>query len=194
MQTMKGPGLFLAQFVGTDAPFDSWDAITAWAARCGYLGVQVPSGAGALLDLDRAAQSRGYCDELAGQAAANGVAITELSAHVQGQLVAVHPAYDEMFDGFAPTALRGKPQGASGMGGRSGHQDHRRLGQSGIGPDGGVFRRAGLALSLSVAAAPRRSGRGGLRRTGRAVASDPGPCRQPRRRHLLRDPSRRRPA
>ena len=110
MQTMKGPGLFLAQFVGTDAPFDSWDAITAWAARCGYLGVQVPSGAGALLDLDRAAQSRGYCDELAGQAAANGVAITELSAHVQGQLVAVHPAYDEMFDGFAPTALRGNPK------------------------------------------------------------------------------------
>ncbi|WP_378945540.1 sugar phosphate isomerase/epimerase family protein [Paracoccus sp. R86501] len=110
MQTMKGPGLFLAQFVGTSAPFHSFDAITAWAADCGYRGVQVPSGATSLLDLDHAAQSRDYCDELAGQAVANGVVITELSAHVQGQLVAVHPAYDEMFDGFAPASLRGNPK------------------------------------------------------------------------------------
>jgi sugar phosphate isomerase/epimerase len=109
MKTMKGPGLFLAQFVGSEAPFDSFDAITEWAAGCGYLGVQVPSGASALIDLDRAATSRGYCDDLTGRARDHGVAITELSAHLQGQLVAVHPAFDAAFDGFAPAALRGNP-------------------------------------------------------------------------------------
>lgn len=109
MKTIKGPGLFLAQFAGAEPPFDSFGAITAWAADCGYLGVQVPSGAAQLMDLDRAAASRGYCDELAGQARDHGVQITELSAHVQGQLVAVHPAYDAMFDGFAPEAVRGNP-------------------------------------------------------------------------------------
>lgn len=110
MRTIKGPGLFLAQFVGTSAPFDNFDGIAAWAAGCGYLGVQVPSGAGALMDLDRASSSRWYCDDLAGRARANGVEITELSAHTQGQLVAVHPAFDEAFDGFAPKALRGNPK------------------------------------------------------------------------------------
>ncbi|WP_411837379.1 sugar phosphate isomerase/epimerase family protein [Paracoccus sp. ME4] len=109
MKTMRGPGLFLAQFVGDTAPFDGWDAITAWAAERGYLGVQVPSGAAQLMDLEQAASSRGYAEDLAGAAAANGVTITELSAHVQGQLVAVHPAYDALFDGFAPAGLRGNP-------------------------------------------------------------------------------------
>ncbi|WP_265500994.1 sugar phosphate isomerase/epimerase family protein [Paracoccus beibuensis] len=109
MKTIQGPGLFLAQFVGTSAPFDSFGAITKWAAECGYLGVQVPSGATPLMDLDLAATSSGYCDELRGQADDNGVRITELSAHVQGQLVAVHPAFDAAFDGFAPQAMRGNP-------------------------------------------------------------------------------------
>lgn len=109
MKTIKGPGLFLAQFVGTSAPFDSFGGITEWAAGRGYLGVQVPSGAGALMDVDLAATSSAYCDELAGHAADNGVCITELSAHVQGQLVAVHPAFDGAFDGFAPEAVRGNP-------------------------------------------------------------------------------------
>jgi sugar phosphate isomerase/epimerase len=35
------------------------------------------------------------------------LALTELSTHLQGQLVAVHPAYGPMFDGFAPEAVRG---------------------------------------------------------------------------------------
>jgi len=110
MRTLKGPGLFLAQFVGSDAPFDSFDNITKWAAARGYLGVQVPTGEAGLMDLDLAATSRDYCQELAGTATTNGVAISELSAHIQGQLVAVHPAYDEAFDGFAPAALHGNPR------------------------------------------------------------------------------------
>ena len=109
MQTVKGPGLFLAQFIGADAPFDNFENITRWAADCGYLGVQVPTGEPSMMDLDRAATSKDYCDELAGTAEASGVQISELSAHIQGQLVAVHPAYDVAFDGFAPEALRGNP-------------------------------------------------------------------------------------
>lgn len=110
MKTIKGPALFLAQFAGDEAPFNSWDGLTKWAAECGYKGVQVPSWDGRCMDLARAAESKDYCDELAGVAQANGVEITELSTHLQGQLVAVHPAYDEGFDGFAAESVRGNPK------------------------------------------------------------------------------------
>ncbi|MBD9528763.1 sugar phosphate isomerase/epimerase [Paracoccus sp. PAR01] len=109
MQTIKGPALFLAQFIGADAPFDSWDSITRWAADCGYKGVQVPTNDPRILDLDRAAESQAYRDEFLGVARQNGVEVTELSTHLQGQLIAVHPAYDAGFDAFAPEALRGNP-------------------------------------------------------------------------------------
>lgn len=110
MKTIKGPALFLAQFAGDAAPFNSLDAITKWAADCGYKGVQIPSWDARLIDLDRAATSQTYCDEIKGIAAANGIEITELSTHLQGQLVAVHPAYDTQFDGFAAPAVRGNPK------------------------------------------------------------------------------------
>lgn len=109
MQTIKGPALFLAQFIGQSAPFDSWDGITRWAANCGYIGVQVPVGDPRILDLDRAAESQDYRDEFLGIAKQNGVEVTELSTHLEGQLVAVHPAYDTGFDAFAPDAVRGNP-------------------------------------------------------------------------------------
>jgi len=109
MQTIKGPGLFLAQFAADEAPFNSLPAITRWAAGLGYRGVQIPSWDGRLFDLDRAAASQDYCDEVKGICAEAGVAITELSTHLQGQLVAVHPAYDAAFDGFAAPAVRGNP-------------------------------------------------------------------------------------
>ena len=109
MKTMQGPGLFLAQFAGDEPPFDSWDAITRWAADCGYVGVQVPSWDARLIDLGKAATSDAYCEEFLGTARANGVEVTELSTHLQGQLVAVHPAYDEGFDGFAVPEVRGAP-------------------------------------------------------------------------------------
>ena len=110
MKTIKGPALFLAQFAGDEAPFDSWASITKWAADCGYKGVQVPSWDGRLIDLEKAASSKDYCDEFRGVAAENGIEITELSTHLQGQLVAVHPAYDEAFDGFAAPEVRGNPK------------------------------------------------------------------------------------
>ncbi|MCH2095456.1 MAG: sugar phosphate isomerase/epimerase [Rhodobacteraceae bacterium] len=109
MKTIKGPALFLAQFAGDEAPFNSWTDITKWAADCGYVGVQVPSWDGRLFDLDQAAASKDYCDTFTGQAAENGIEVTELSTHLQGQLVAVHPAYDAAFDGFAAPSVQGNP-------------------------------------------------------------------------------------
>ena len=109
MKTIKGPALFLAQFAGDEAPFNSLDSIAGWAAGLGYQGVQIPSWDARLFDLKRAAESRTYCDEVKGTLAEHGLALTELSTHLQGQLVAVHPAYDEMFDGFAVPEVRGNP-------------------------------------------------------------------------------------
>ncbi|MCK5931448.1 Sugar phosphate isomerase/epimerase [Fulvimarina manganoxydans] len=110
MQTMKGPGIFLAQFAGDDAPFNDFKAICAWAAGHGYKGVQVPTWDGRLFDLAKAAESKTYCDEVSGIARDAGVEITDLSTHLQGQLVAVHPAFDEAFDGFAAPEVRGNPK------------------------------------------------------------------------------------
>ncbi|MCW8177229.1 sugar phosphate isomerase/epimerase family protein [Verminephrobacter aporrectodeae] len=107
---IKGPGIYLAQFTGDNAPFDSWESITRWAASLGFKGVQLPSWDRRVFDLEQAAASQTYCDELRGVARANGVEITELGTHLQGQLVAVHPAYDEAFDSFAPEAVRGNPR------------------------------------------------------------------------------------
>jgi len=110
MQTIKGPAIFLAQFMGDEAPFNSLDGITTWAASLGYKGVQIPSWDGRCIDLQKAAESKTYCDELKGMLAAKGLQITELSSHLQGQLVAVNPAYDLGFDSFAPDSVKGNPK------------------------------------------------------------------------------------
>lgn len=114
MRTIKGPALFLAQFAGDRPPFDSLGAIARWAAGLGFKGVQIPSWDSRLFDLRRAADSSAYCDEIRGTLAEAGVTLTELSTHLQGQLVAVHPAYDAAFDGFAPPEVRGKPAARQG--------------------------------------------------------------------------------
>ena len=108
MKTIKGPAIFLAQFMG-DKPFDTMENACRWMAEAGYKGVQIPSDNPACMDLKLAAESQDYCDELKGKCAEWGVEITELSTHIQGQLVAVHPAYDTAFDAFAPEHLHGKP-------------------------------------------------------------------------------------
>ncbi|MEY2757917.1 MAG: xylose isomerase-like domain [Pseudomonadota bacterium] len=110
MKTMKGPGIFLAQFVGPDAPFNSLPSIAKWAKEKGFVGVQIPTGEASLFDLRRAAESDAYCDEIKGILKDAGIVITELSTHLQGQLVAVHPAYDTLFDAFAPPKVRGNPK------------------------------------------------------------------------------------
>jgi sugar phosphate isomerase/epimerase len=110
MKTMKGPAIFLAQFAGDKAPFNNLDNMGKWAASLGYKGVQIPSWDGRLFDLDKAASSKTYCDDVKGTLKKHGVAITELSAHLQSQLVAVHPTYDAGFDAFAAPSVRGNPK------------------------------------------------------------------------------------
>jgi len=109
MKTINGPAIFLAQFAGDAAPYNSLPTIARWAAGHGYKGIQIPSWDGRLFDLKRAAESKTYADEVKGICADAGVQITELSTHLQGQLVAVHPAYDSAFDGFAAPEVRGNP-------------------------------------------------------------------------------------
>ncbi|MDA9496881.1 sugar phosphate isomerase/epimerase family protein [Bradyrhizobium sp. CCBAU 11357] len=110
MKMIKGPAIFLAQFAADAAPFNSLDAMCGWAASLGYKGIQIPSWDGRLFDLNKASESQTYADEVKGIAARHGLAITELSTHLQGQLVAVHPAYDAAFDGFAAPEVRGNPK------------------------------------------------------------------------------------
>lgn len=106
---MKGPAIFLAQFMADDGPFATLAGAARTMAGFGYHGVQLPSWDGRVMDLTLAAESQDYCDEIKGRCAEAGVAITELATHFQGQLVAVHPCYDTLFDSFAPEAVRGDP-------------------------------------------------------------------------------------
>ncbi len=110
MRTIKGPGIYLAQFVGDDEPFNTLSSIADWAASLGYKGVQIPTWDARLFDLKLAAESSTYCDEVTGLLADKGLTITELSTHLQGQLIAVHPAYDAQFDAFAVPEVRSNPQ------------------------------------------------------------------------------------
>src|SRR5436189_2786234 len=110
LATIKGPAIFLAQFMGDEAPFDDIKTISKWAAKLGYVGVQIPTWDSRCIDLKKAAESKDYCDDWKGTIESCGLQVTELSTHLQGQLVAVHPAYNEMFDGFAPKSVHGKPK------------------------------------------------------------------------------------
>lgn len=110
MKTIKGPAIFLAQFAGDEPPFNDLESICKWAADLGYKGVQIPTWETGLIDVKKLAESKTFADEYKGKIEETGVVITELASHLIGQLVAVHPAYDTMFDAFAPQELHGKPK------------------------------------------------------------------------------------
>ena len=110
MKTIKGPGIFIAQFIGDTAPFNDLKSICTWAKGLGFTGVQLPTLDDRFINLQQAAESKTYADELKGIINGCGLEITELSTHLQGQLVAVNPAYDVLFDGFAPAAVRKNPK------------------------------------------------------------------------------------
>ena len=112
MKTIKGPGIFLAQFASDEAPFNTLENLAQWAANLGFVGVQIPTWDQRLFDLKRAAESQEYCDEILGTVRAAGLEVTELSTHLQGQLIASHPAYDTMLEGFAPAGLDAKARQA----------------------------------------------------------------------------------
>jgi sugar phosphate isomerase/epimerase len=110
MKTIKGPAIFLAQFVGDEAPFNNIENIGKWAASIGYEGIQIPTWDSRLIDLQKVAESKTYADEYRGKVESLGLKITELSTHLQGQLIAVNPAYDVLFDAFAPDSAKGNPK------------------------------------------------------------------------------------
>lgn len=110
MKTIKGPAIFLAQFMADEAPFNSLDGICKYMADLGYKGIQIPTWDARLIDLEKAANSKTYCDELKGRVKDHGLEITELASHLQGQLVAVNPAYDDLFNAFAPKEVHGNPK------------------------------------------------------------------------------------
>lgn len=110
MKTIKGPAVFLAQFICDKPPFNELKSICKWAASLGFKGVQIPTGDKRFIDLKKVAESKTFADDYRSTVESCGVKITELSTHLQGQLVAVHPAYDILFDGFAPKSMRGNPK------------------------------------------------------------------------------------
>jgi sugar phosphate isomerase/epimerase len=105
MRKMQGPGIFLAQFLREEAPFNSLDGLAAWAAEKGYLGLQIPTWDARTIDLDTAAESKAYCDDYRAKLQEHGLAVTELAAPLQGQVLAIHPAYEAAFQPFYPQGL-----------------------------------------------------------------------------------------
>ena len=108
--SIKGPGIFLAQFAGDNEPFNSLESISKWVSSLGYKAVQIPTWDIRLFDLKKASSSKDYCDEILGILKKYNLELADLSTHLQGQLVAVNPAYDSMFDGFAVEEVRGNPK------------------------------------------------------------------------------------
>jgi sugar phosphate isomerase/epimerase len=110
VRTIKGPALLIAQLAGDLPPFNNLPEIAKWAASLGYKGLQLPSSDTRFLDLHRCAESQTYADEITGTLKEHGLAATGLTTALQGQLVAVHPAYDALYDAFAPSSVRGNPR------------------------------------------------------------------------------------
>ncbi|KAF3403614.1 hypothetical protein F1880_009702 [Penicillium rolfsii] len=105
-QRIKGPGIAVAQYVSDVAPFNSLEGIVKWAASLGYQGLQIPVDK-RLIDIQKAATDQTYCDSILAVFAKHGVHLTELASHLQGQLIAVHPAYDTLCDTIAPHHVHG---------------------------------------------------------------------------------------
>ena len=105
MNRIQGPGLFLAQFLADEPPFNTLDALAEWTSGLGYTGVQVPTWDVRAIDLDQAATSLGYCEEYKGRLADVGLAVIELASYLQGQVMAMHPAYERLFQPFYPDGL-----------------------------------------------------------------------------------------
>ena len=104
---MKGPAIFLAQFMRDEEPYNSMENIGKWVAGLGYKGIQIPAWDERVINLDQAAVSKTYCDDFKGKLQEMGLEPTELAAYLAGQVLAVHPAYEIMFEAFHPPGLKG---------------------------------------------------------------------------------------
>lgn len=107
MRKIKGPAIFLAQFLRDEAPYKDITTIAKWAADLGYKGIQIPAWDPRAIDLDKAAESKAYCDDYLGMLKEAGTEAADLGSYLQGQCLAFHPAYAEGFSAFHPPGLRG---------------------------------------------------------------------------------------
>ena len=173
MKTIKGPGIFLAQFADDKAPFNSLGGMVDWVAGLGFTGVQIPTWDQRLFDLKLAAESQSYCDEVLGVVGLAGLCVTELATHLQGQLVATHPAYDVLFADFAPRELALDPAGRQAWAVQQmlwAAKASQRLGLKAHATFSGALA---WPYVLSVAPTARRPDRRSLRGSGTALAADP---------------------
>ena len=106
MKTIKGPGIFLAQFLRDSEPYNNIDSISEWVASLGFKGIQIPTWDGRVFDLETAASSKSYCDAYKGKRREAGLEVIELAAYLQGQVLAMHPAYEVLFQSFYPGGLQ----------------------------------------------------------------------------------------
>lgn len=109
MKTINGPGVFLAQFIAPEPPFNHLDTLAQWAAGKGFRAVQLPTFNEQIFDIEKAAESDTYCDEVKGVLAGYGLVISELSTHRPGHVLGSHPVYGEILDVFLPDGARGSP-------------------------------------------------------------------------------------
>ena len=107
MPSIKGPAIFLAQFLRDEEPYNNLENIGKWVAGLGYKGVQIPTWDKRVFDRDTAAVSKTYCDDYRGLLKEMGLEPTELGGFLSGQILAFNPAYEIMFEGFHPAGLKG---------------------------------------------------------------------------------------
>jgi len=105
MSAIKGPAIFLAQFLRDEEPYNNLENIGKWVASLGYKGVQIPGWDARVIDLDKAAGSKAYCEDLRGTLKSLGLEPTEVAMHLQGQVMGIHPAYEVAFAGFYPDGM-----------------------------------------------------------------------------------------
>ncbi len=97
MKKIKGPGIFLAQFFRDEAPYNNLENISEWFSGLGYKGLQVPTWDSRVFDLEKASESKNYCEEIKGSLKINNLEISELASHLQGQVLAMNNVYKEAF-------------------------------------------------------------------------------------------------
>jgi sugar phosphate isomerase/epimerase len=107
-KTIRGPGLFISQFIGAEPPFDRLGDLAAWARDLGFKALQIPIADPRLKDLAGLSE-KDTVARIEAVISKTGLAISEIAAQRSGQLLAVHPAYDETMDILVSPEVRGRP-------------------------------------------------------------------------------------
>lgn len=102
---LKGPAIFLAQ--GWKKPgWTTLEECARTAASLGYKGLQGFLWGGGPIDVELAAQSTTYCEDIQATATGAGCSIVELADHCDSQLVSCSPTYARLHAWPAPEAIR----------------------------------------------------------------------------------------